>query len=370
MLLLDIVFYTFAFVVVFQAVYYLFIFSKFALLNAKEETQKNIAVSILICAKNEAENLKIFLPEILDQDYPKFEVVLINDNSHDNTQQIMETYASKNDHVKVVNVVPNDAFLGNKKYALTLGIKASKHDFLLLTDADCKPNSKYWLKEMSSHFSNTKTIVLGYGAYAKIKKSFLNKLIRFETVLTALQYFSFAKSGIPFMGVGRNLAYRKDEFFNANGFQNHMQIPSGDDDIFINQVATKNNTAICFSKNSFTISNPKTTFKDWVTQKRRHVTTAKYYQLKHKTLLTLFFISQFLFWILACILLVLLFKWQIILVLIAIRFILFYIIFTPTLRKLDEKDLIILLPILEFFLIGTQLVIFIANLIIKPKHWK
>ena len=295
MLLLDYVFYSFTIVVVLQAIYYLFIFSRFTYLEPKKEKEKNIPVSILICAKNEADNLNTFLPYILKQDYPQFEIVLINDDSSDDTLEIMESFTSKHNHVKIVNVAPNDAFIANKKYALTLGIKAAKHNFLLFTDADCKPKTKYWLKEMSSHFSTKKTIVLGYGAYAKISNSFLNKLIRFETVLTALQYFSFSQLGMPFMGVGRNLAYRKDEFFNANGFQNHMQIPSGDDDIFINQVATKDNTSICFSKNSFTISNPKTSFRSWLTQKRRHITTAKYYQLKHKVLLTLFFISQFLF---------------------------------------------------------------------------
>jgi glycosyltransferase involved in cell wall biosynthesis len=370
MLLLDYLFYFFTIVVVFQAIYYLFIFSRFAFLESTEVKPKNIAVSILICAKNEAENLKTFLPLILNQVFPEFEVVLINDDSHDDSLEIMESFAIKNDHVKIVNVARNEAFIANKKYALTLGIKASKHNFLLLTDADCKPNSKYWLKEMSSHFSNTKTIVLGYGAYAKINNSFLNKLIRFETVLTALQYFSFSKLGMPFMGVGRNLAYKKDVFFKANGFQNHMQIPSGDDDIFINQVGTNDNTAICFTKKSFTISKPKTTFNAWINQKRRHITTAKHYQLKHRVLLTLFYISQILFWVFAFTLLMSFFKWQITLGLIVIRFILFYTIFFPTLKKLDERDLLIFLPFLEFFLIGTQLAIFITNLITKPKHWK
>ncbi|MFD2823048.1 glycosyltransferase [Lacinutrix iliipiscaria] len=368
--LLDIAFYIFVVVVVVQVVYYLFIFSKFAFLKPKKATQKDIAVSILICAKNEAENLNKNLPFILNQEYPKFEVLLINDDSQDDTLSVMETYAAQYNNVKMVNVARNDRFLGSKKYALTLGIKASKHNFLLLTDADCKPNSKYWLKEMSSHFSNTKTIVLGYGAYAKIENSFLNKLIRFETVLTALQYFSFSKSGIPFMGVGRNLAYRKDLFFNANGFQNHMQIPSGDDDIFINQVASKENTTICFSKNSFTISNPKTTFKDWLTQKRRHISTAKHYKSIHKTLLALFYISQFLFWFLSITFVLTLFKWQLVLPLIGIRFLIFFIIFSETSKKLNEKDLILFLPFLEFFLIGTQLAIFITNLLTKPKHWK
>lgn len=370
MLLLDIAFYACIIVVVLQVLYYLFIFSKFAFLNPKKKAQKNIAVSILVCAKNEAENLKTFLPLIINQDYPDYEVVLINDASRDKTFEIMESFALKHKNIKLVNVENNEAFWANKKYALTLGIKAAKKDYLLLTDADCKPNSKDWLKHMSSNFTNTKTIVLGYGAYAKIKGSFLNKLIRFETLLTALQYFSFAKVGIPFMGVGRNIAYKKEEFFNANGFMNHMHIRSGDDDLFINQIATKKNTSICFTKDSFTSSIPKKSFSKWILQKRRHISTAKHYKFHHKTLLALFYITQILFWLLAILLLANQYKWEIVLPLVLFRFLLFYIIFGKTSKKLDEKDLIIFLPFLEFFLIGTQLAIFITNIISKPKHWK
>lgn len=112
-----------------------------------------------------------------------------------------------------------------------------------------------------------KTIVLGYGAYEKVKNSFLNKIIRFETMLTATQYFSWAKIGKPYMGVGRNLAYKKEEFFNVRGFMDHMKIRSGDDDLFINQAATKKNTAILYTPESFTFSEPKTTFSSWVYQK-------------------------------------------------------------------------------------------------------
>jgi len=370
MIILNIVFYAFIAVVGIQLIYYLFLFSKFAFLNPQTETPKNIAVSVIICAKNESENLKKFLPHILKQEYPDFEVVLINDNSHDDTLDIMEEFAAKHNNIKIVNVVPTEAFFGNKKYALTLGIKASKNDYLLFTDADCIPNSKYWIQEISSHFKTSKSIVLGYGAYAKIKKSFLNKLIRFETLLTALQYFSFAKSGIPFMGVGRNLAYKKEEFFKANGFINHIKVRSGDDDLFINQIATKTNTSICFTKNSFTISNPKTTYKDWILQKRRHVSTAKYYKPLHKSLLALFYISQFLFWALALILLITTHAWQLVLPLFTLRLLVFYIVFGKTSKKLDEKDLVFFLPFLEIFLIGMQLTIFITNLIAKPKYWK
>ena len=223
---------------------------------------------------------------------------------------------------------------------------------------------------MSANFSNSKSIVLGYGAYSKIKNSILNKLVRFETLLTAVNYFSFAKSGLPYMGVGRNLAYTKKEFFDANGFINHIKVRSGDDDLFINQIATKNNTTICFSKDSFTESTPKTTFKAWFKQKRRHISTAKHYKIRHKVLLTLLYISNLLFWLFALILFASLFNWQLVLGLFIFRIVLQYTIFGVSSKKLGETDLLVFLPFLEIFLIILQLTIFINNLISKPNHWK
>jgi len=370
MILLDFVFYGFIAAVFIQVIFYIFFFGKFSFLKPIKESSKKIGVSVIICSKNEAENLKNFLPSIILQDYPNFEIVLINDASSDDTLDVMESFANEHKNIKIVDVKNIEAFWGNKKYALTLGIKASKNDYLLFTDADCKPVSKYWMQEMCSHFNNEKSIVLGYGAYAKQTNSFLNKLIRFETLVTAVQYFSFAKIGLPYMGVGRNLAYAKKEFFNANGFINHIKVRSGDDDLFINQVATKKNTAICFSENSFTISNPKTSFKDWIKQKRRHISTAKYYKLNHKILLTLLYCTQLSFWILATILFATTFNWQIVLGLFLVRIIIQFIIFGKASKKLGEKDLIIMLPVLEVFLLVTQLTIFINNLISKPNHWK
>lgn len=369
MSLLDFVFYSFIAVVFIQVIYYYF-FSKFASIKPKNEQTKNLPVSVIICAKNEAENLRNFLPFIISQDYPDFEIVLINDASSDDTLEVMENFARKHDNIKIVDVKNIEAFWGNKKYALTLGIKASKNDYLLFTDADCKPVSNYWIHDMCAHFDDEKTIILGYSPYLKVKKSFLNKLIRFETLVTAVQYFSFAKTGIPYMGVGRNLAYAKKEFFNANGFINHIKIRSGDDDLFINQVATKKNTAICFSENSFTESIPKTTYENWITQKRRHISTANHYKLNHRFLLTLLYCTQLFFWLLAIILLISSFKWKIVVALFLIKLIIQYVIIGKSAKKLGEADLIILLPLLEVSLIITQLTIFINNLISKPNHWK
>lgn len=370
MILLDFVFYIFVFVVCIQVIFYIFIFGRFAFLKSKKGNTSNIPISVIVCAKNEAENLKKFLPSIISQNYPSFEIILINDASIDKTLKVMESFARKHDNIKIVNVKNIEAFWGNKKYALTLGIKVAKHNHLLFTDADCKPVSEHWISEMCSHFDDTKTIVLGYGAYKRIKKSFLNKLIRFETLMAAIQYFSFAKIGLPYMGVGRNLAYNKSEFFSANGFISHMNVRSGDDDLFINQIANTKNTTICFSKESVTKSIPETTFKDWFNQKRRHISTASYYKLKHKILLTSLYISQLFFWIFSIILLTITFKWQIVLSLFLFRFIIQYIIIGFSTKKIGEKDTLIFLPFLEIFLIITQLTIFINNLISKPNHWK
>ena len=172
------------------------------------------------------------------------------------------------------------------------------------------------------------------------------------------------------MGVGRNMAYRKELFFINNGFNGHMAIKSGDDDLFINEVADASNTEICISKESFTISEPKTSFKDWFLQKRRHVSTSTFYKFKHKLLLGLFYITQLLFWVLAILLFLLGYNWQWLLALVLFRFIILLLNFGMAAKKLDEINLVFTAPFLEIFLISMQLSIFIANLISTPKHWK
>ncbi|WP_223032913.1 glycosyltransferase [Hanstruepera marina] len=370
MLILELVFYAFIAIVCIQVIYYIIFFSQFKDSSSLNTAIESLPISVIICAKNEAGNLKAFLPSVINQNYPNFQIVLINDASYDNTLEVMEEFALKHTNIKIVNVKNNEAFWANKKYALTLGIKAAKYNHLLFTDADCKPVSEHWIAEMSTCFSKKKSIILGYGGYRKVKNSLLNKLIRFETVLTAIQYVSYTNLGIPYMGVGRNLAYTKEKFFEANGFMQHMHIRSGDDDLFVNQVANFNNATICLKHNSFTESLPKKTLSSWLTQKKRHITTASHYKSTHKFLLGLYFISQFLFVTLALLLLIFQFQWKLVLGLIALRLVMQTITYFKATQKLNEQDIIPFVPFLELFLIAVQLSIFISNLISKPKHWK
>ncbi len=357
-------------VVLINAAYFL-LFSKFSFLkpisNNPSLKQDLFPVSLIVCAKNEAENLQNHIPLWLQQEYPNFEIILINDASADETLEIMEAFAEKDPRIKIVNVENNEAFWGNKKYSLTLGIKKAKNERMIFTDADCKPASNQWLREMALQFSKEKQLILGFGGYLKFP-GFLNKLIRYETLMTALQYFSYAKAGIPYMGVGRNLAYTSTLYYKNNGFMSHIKVQSGDDDLFVNEAATAENTAICFSENAFTYSIPKKTWTNWILQKKRHYSTAKLYKPTLRILLGLFYISNLLFWLLA-IASLLFSDWRIALILIAVRFLLQYIVVGKAAKKFKSPDLVPFIPFFELYLIFVQLSIFIGSSE-KKQQWK
>ena len=366
-MIITVLFYILVATTAIQLIYFL-CFSSILFLKKEETNVDEIPISVIICAKNEATNLKEFLPSIINQNYSNFEVVLINDASSDETLEVMNSFKENHQQIKIVNVKNNEAFWGNKKYALTLGIKAAKNEHLLFTDADCKPVSPLWIQKMAQNFSAKKTIVLGFGNY-KTTKTFVNLFIRFETLLTAIQYFSYAKLGSPYMGVGRNLGYTKSEFFKTKGFINHIQVRSGDDDLFIQEAATNSNTSICLDEKSFTTSNPPETLKEWFRQKRRHVSTSSYYKFKHKFFLGLYFISKLVFYF-SSIMLLFFMNWKLITPIIAIYFTGLFLIFGLSAKRFQEKNIVFFLPFLEIFLLLFQFTIFISNTFSKPTHWK
>jgi len=369
-----ILFAIFCLVIFIQVYFYLRIFKNLKKCNSPGDPTFSLPVSIVVCAKNEENNLKVLLPALIAQKYPSFELVLVNDHSQDDSLKFMLGFQSEQEkkgnpiEIKIINLSEPES--SGKKNALTKGILNASHENILLTDADCIPASDYWLKGMTAKLTGEKTISLGYGAYKKISGSFLNKLIRYETMLTALQYFSYAKMGIPYMGVGRNLAYKKSVFIGANGFINHAEIASGDDDLYISQVANENNTAQCVEQGAFTYSQPKTSLSSWIRQKRRHITTAGHYKSFHQCALGLYFISQLLFWLLLPILLINENFVLFVLYLVVIRFIIWFDKIIGAAKTLEEQDLILIAPLLEICLICIQLIIFVANIFSPPKKWQ
>ena len=256
-------------------------------------------VSVILCAHNESYNLSQYLQALLCQDYPMYEVIVVDDGSEDSTREIVESYCTQDPRLHMT-FVPGEARVGStKKLALTLGAKAAQYDYLLLTDADCVPESKYWIREMMEGFSNSPkdgltsnsvsgltSIVLGFSPYFETE-GHVNRLVRYDTLFNGLHYLGAALCGHPYMGVGRNLAYRKSLFFESGGFTHMMTSKAGDDDLFVNHVATKQNTAVVLSRKSYMWSVPKRTFKEWWQQKRRHISVSPAYKESTKFRLAL-----------------------------------------------------------------------------------
>ena len=357
-----IVFIIFCSVAGIQILYYLFLFSRLAFHKPKiTDANYNQPISVIICERDEADNLVDNLPGVLVQEYPlKHEVIVVNDNSADHSKYILDEFAKAFDTLKHLELKQEAKLIMGKKFPLSMGIKTAKYDTLLLTDADCVPASENWVRHFQSAYTQGIEIVLGYGAFHK-KRGLLNRLIRFETFHSALQYFSYALAGIPYMGVGRNLSYKRDLFMKNKGFSSINMIPSGDDDLFINKVATHKNTAIVVDHEAHTLTKAKTTWNGWMRQKYRHYTTTKYYQFKHKFWLGLYSIS---FGMLFpyCIAAAILFNWWIVLSILAFRWLIQGIIFYKTMKKLNESDLFPYFILLDIWM-------FLYYIFVLPSLW-
>lgn len=366
----QLLFYAFCLITLIQVFYYLFFFIRFAFYKTKPRaTSQTHPVSVIICARDEAANLTKNLPGALLQQFSTtHEVIVVNDNSYDETKYLLEEFQRNFRQLHIVELKQEAKGIPGKKFPLSVGIKTAKYEIVLLTDADCVPATEHWLRLMQETYSDGTEIVLGYGAYHK-KKGLLNKIIRWETFNTALQYFSYALAGLPYMGVGRNLSYKKEVFFRHKGFSAHNKIPSGDDDLFINMAATRTNTRININKEAFTLSEPPKTWGHWWRQKSRHYSTGKYYRPLHKFLLAVYSLTHFLFYpFLAASILFYSWKWA--LIVFGIRFLLQAIVYFLGLKKLGEKDLypwFLFFDIWMFF----YYIIFSVALIRKPRPtWK
>lgn len=363
------VFGVFSLAFIIQLWFYLGYFTRLAFYKKKELVANTPPASIIICARNEDDNLTEFLPRIFEQDYPEFEVVVVNDCSFDLTGDVLKEFAKKHANLKIVTIKEDEYYSHGKKVALMMGIKGASHEHLLLTDADCKPNSNQWLRNMVQHFTGETEIVLGYGAYEK-QKGFLNKIIRFDTFMIALQFLSFALARKTYMGTGRNLAYKKSLFFKMKGFASHYHIESGDDDLFVNEAANKKNSKIEIDINTHTVSKVKKTFRSWFRQKRRHVTTFKHYNFGSKFRLTMISMSQYLFFGSFIAILIIQFEPVIVLSIFALRLIIQILIFSKSMKQLAEKDLLFLSPIIELLLMFIYPMITFSNMFMKKNKWK
>lgn len=369
--LLFVVFLIFSLSTAIQLFYYLYFYLATGIYKHPELQGSDAPVSVIICARNEAENLRSFLPSILEQDYPDYEVIVVNDCSEDDSFNILGKYLVEYPHLKVSTVNKDPKFTHSKKFAQFIGIKAAKNDLLLFTDADCQPISDKWLAMMTSHFDGKTDFVLGFGGYLK-EKGLMNRYIRYDSMFIAMQYLGTAIRGIPYMGVGRNLAYRRSLFFRNKGFGSPSHLVSGDDDLFVNKIATKENTSVEFRREAHTRSVPSSGISEWFKQKKRHMTTARYYKSGNKWLLLVEPASRLLFYASLILLLTDLYLWPFLAAGFGARLIIQVIVFLLAQRKLNEPGL---LPFSLFFDIFSPFIngiVYISNFRTRPGSnlWK
>ncbi len=371
-LLLSVVFMIFALSAAVQLFYYIWFYMAVPLYrHPSGDNAEKKPVSVIICARNEAENLRRFLPSILEQNYPEYEVIVVNDCSEDDTYDVLGSFLLKYPYLKISTISKDPRFTHNKKFAQFIGIKAASNDILLFTDADCEAASPDWIDLMASHFDGDTRIVLGYGGYMS-EKGILNKYIRYDAFMIALQYFGMTIRGIPYMGVGRNMAYRRSLFFERKGFEGHTHIISGDDDLFVNSNATKANTSVEFRHPAHTRSIPCSTFESWIRQKKRHFTTAPYYKTLHKLLITMEPLSRMLYYITFIILIIPLFFWQVTVAIYGLRLTTRLLILIQAQKKLNEKRIAGYSLIFDIFSPVINSVIFFSNTITRSgkNKWK
>ena len=356
--------------------YYWLVFAKLSFGKRKnsENTTKR-PVSVVICARNEFENLQKNLPLILNQEYPKFEVVVVNDNSNDDTALYLRTMAENNPKLNIVNINSSVTFFSGKKFPLSIGIKSAKYEHLLLTDADCEPASPYWIDQMQQAFYNKKNIeiVLGYGTYEN-RPSLLNALVHYDTLHTGIQYLSYAMKRMPYMGVGRNLAYTKKLFFHNGGFVSHYTIPSGDDDLFINRVATRNNCQVVINQEAQTISEAPLSFAEWLNQKKRHLSTCTHYKGKSKFMLGTYNMCVTLFYILTIVVLLSVYSNLKLLLIAAGIFMLKtvsqWIVMGKGAKVLQEKRMAAFIPIYDAIFAVLNPIFLLKSILSRKTTWK
>lgn len=346
-----------------QLGYYWGLFSRLAFYKKKEKVKsQQHPVSVIVCARDEAGNLARNLPGLLVQQYPSsHEVIVVNHNSQDDTRYLLEEFKKSYKGLVAVNLEQEAKGIPGKKYPLSIGIREAKHEILLLTDADCVPASEFWIQHMQDGYHEGTDIVLGYGSYHR-RPGLLNKLIRFETFHSGLQYLSYALAGIPYMGVGRNLSYKKALFLKNKGFSSINHLAGGDDDLFINKVAAPTNTEIVIDAEAITLSEPERTLGNWIRQKYRHYSTARYYQPRHRLLLGIYHATLFLYYPLFVGSL-LTFNWKWVLGVFASRLLSQAIIYYLAMKKLQEKDLFSWWWLYDLWM-------FIYYCIFAPSLWK
>jgi glycosyltransferase involved in cell wall biosynthesis len=348
--------------------FHAFMFTRLAFRKTTVEPDRELPISVVICARNEARTLEELIPLLVKQDHREFEVVVVNDRSEDDTWEVLQWMKPDQPKLRPVNIQADEKFNYGKKIALGVGVRAAKYPHVLLTDADCVPDGPDWISTMAAGFRNGRSIVIAHSPYA-YQTGIANILERYDGCAKAAQYMSFGMAGLPYMGVGRNLGYTSELFFNAKGGDRHNHLMSGDDDLFINGVARARNTAVVADPRSFMTTRPTRDLMTWIRRKRRHYTTAAHYRFGHQVLLMLLPTARALFWV-ALALLAFKGLWREVAIGAVIKVGVLLPITMVGLHKLRAGAITWFALPLEWLFLLLDPLLYMSTILVKPKRWK
>jgi glycosyltransferase involved in cell wall biosynthesis len=343
------------------------VFGKLAFYKKRQTSEVQPPVTVVITARNQYNDLKQNLPFLLEQDYPEFEIMVVNDNSDDGSDELLTDLSRQYNNLSIVDLKQSLNWFSGRKFPLSLGIKSARHELLILADTICRPVSKSWIKEIVSAHTPKTDIVLAYSTFDTNSK--INLWFRFSAFYDGLFYLSMALAGKPFKGIGKNLSYQKQLFYSHKGFSSHYKINVGDDEIFINQTANKRNTNIQISQQSKVVVVKPVSLSSWLKSEKTRIFIRRFFKTGSRFFISLFNSTAFLFFASFVTLLVLGFNWMLVLPLFAVRLISLYVIFGLTAKKLTEKRLLLFSPLLEIFLILIDFIIWLVLIFSRKKRW-
>ncbi len=358
----------FLLMVLIQLVYFWFFFSRLAFLKQQSHAGAGQPpVSVVLTASNQYEALSKNLPLLFEQDYPDFEVVVVNDNSDDDTDELLKTFAGKFPALRVVELTQSLNWFRGRKFPLSLGIKSAAHQLLLLTDANCTPEGPQWLQQMTSAFEGHTEMVLGYATCRT--GSHINSWLRFTAFYDAIFFLSAALAGIPFKGSGRNLSYKKALFYSHKGFSSHYTINAGDDELFVNKAATRRNVSVKVGSGAQVAFTKSSGFGTWLKSEKTRLQIRRYFKFRHRLLLHVFNLSNFLVYALLLFLLISGIQPLLVAGAFALRLLSQLLIFGLAQKRLTEKKLLLLSPVYEIFLILIDLCLWLMLIFTRKNKW-
>lgn len=354
-------------VLVIQLAYHWFFFSRLAFFRPAAQSPEKPPVSVIIVVHNQYQLIRQNLPELLGQDYPDFEVLVVDDTSDDGSDEVLEKLAETFSNLRVVKLTQSLNWFKGRKFPLSLGIKSASHEFLLLTDIRFRPEGKNWISQMVAAYTFDTAIALGYATFNTTSK--INKWLRFMAFYDGMFYLSMALSGMPFKGIGPNLSYRKSLFYRHKGFSSHYVINAGDDELFVNKAATRKNTEIRISAGSQVKCSKPMTFIQWLENEKTRLAIRRFFKPGHRMMISLFSATTLLFYALFAALLIVHVQLPVVIGIFLIRLLSQLVIFGLIQKKLSEKKLLWVTPIFDLALSLIDLAIWLRLLFTKKSKW-